>query len=937
MEASPCAQVVSSHTASLLMSLNRQRQRAQFCDCVVRQRQSPGQLYPAHRCVLAASSPVLSSLLSSSGALVELQAPCLTGSVLALLLDYIYTGTLPYSRIQQYYYSLLTTACYLQMDELQKALSAWQKTEASVADEANVSTRTESELCKSVTTNSCSKHLPSTCGVDALPRQNGTGEKLEREDHPYSCDVLQMHSTDLDSCIKSKETDICGTNGAKGCSSTCDLSYRSSISEDYSDGVNAGKCTPVTYLTPQGLIQNIPHSAEEHVVSEVDKEVQKDQFHVAGTVNAETWQTITEEELERKVEDKRKSSSPCSSLPHPCCEAVPVICHSSRADMHQLAEVPSYHSVSKASVDSSRATVPRLASTDIDNIAEGVTTKQKNSHGEQDQDDRNCKYQTGTQSWDYQNSSDQCTEHDLCYRSSRDQSDTLQQHYNNSNADYFMKQNDEHMDKGLSHITDHNNHQADCDSFQSKNHTKYLGDDSVPQNKVCSRFIRGLKHKAELSLDDLPSKHQQLDWSDGYNVPTSAAAEETLSQDLRASLPVEMSDTGSDSQGEANDKHSYSSRVPDRMDRQELHCNPYEPRKDWYPTLHKAQTSIYDTVSAQQENDSDNQEKRATAAVDNVRGRLFDCERRTSLELSEITEPRLSFTNQGDSNMSDLMCSVVGQSYHGHLYYHCLPHEDTRLLHRDSDHKPSHPDYSNLSSDEEEEEANTSHRSLRPHFATGTTEQVLLLDISAKPAELLVAYKHKSDEKDIFGSGFREQRDDATSIVGVDKKKSRTAAMVGAESFDEGETKSWVGKTNLERPGDEGIQKAVSNPEEGENQSSTLTACSSPCIPDCVQASISSTLSVCIPATLSASMPRNISAHLSTPLHQPFQCSLCDRSFSQRGSLNRHVRSHLGVRPFPCPCCSMTFSRQYRVTEHMRVHQRCTHRTDFHKPPASSI
>nr|XP_019935311.1 PREDICTED: zinc finger and BTB domain-containing protein 20-like [Paralichthys olivaceus] len=613
MEASPCAQVVSSHTASLLMSLNRQRQRAQFCDCVVRQRQSPGQLYPAHRCVLAASSPVLSSLLSSSGALVELQAPCLTGSVLALLLDYIYTGTLPYSRIQQYYYSLLTTACYLQMDELQKALSAWQKTEASVADEANVSTRTE-----------------------------------------------------------------------------------------------------------------------KHVVSEVDKEVQKDQFHVAGTVNAETWQTITEEELERKVEDKRKSSSPCSSLPHPC-----------------------------------------------------------------------------------------------------------------------------------------------------------------------------------------------------------SAAEETLSQDLRASLPVEMSDTGSDSQGEANDKHSYSSRVPDRMDRQELHCNPYEPRKDWYPTLHKAQTSIYHTVSAQQENDSDNREKRATAAVDNVRGRLFDCERRTSLELSEITEP--SFTNQVDSNMSDLMCSVVGQSYHGHLYYHCLPHEDTRLLHRDSDHKPSHPDYSNLSSDEEEEEANTSHRSLRPHFATGTTEQVLLLDISAKPAELLVAYKHKSDEKDIFGSGFREQRDDATSIVGVDKKKSRTAAMVGAESFDEGETKSWVGKTNLERPGDEGIQKAVSNPEEGENQSSTLTACSSPCIPDCVQASISSTLSVCIPATLSASMPRNISAHLSTPLHQPFQCSLCDRSFSQRGSLNRHVRSHLGVRPFPCPCCSMTFSRQYRVTEHMRVHQRCTHRTDFHKPPASSI
>ncbi|XP_034437300.1 uncharacterized protein LOC117759341 [Hippoglossus hippoglossus] len=943
MEASPCAQIVTSHTASLLMSLNLQRQRAQFCDCVVRQRQSPGQLYPAHRCVLAASSPVLSSILSSSGALVELQAPCLTGSVLALLLDYIYTGNLPFSRIQQYYYSLLTSACYLQMDELQEALRAWQKTKASGADKTNVSTGNESELCRNVictaTTNSCSKHLPSTCSVDALPRQEETGGPLERVDHPYSCDEVQMHSTSLDSCIKSTKTDISGINGTNGCSSSCILSNCSSISEDYSDGVNTGKCTPLTYLTPQDFIQNIPDSAEEHIVSEVDKEVQKDQFHSAGT---ETWQTSTEEELERKVEDKRKLSSPSSSSPHPYCEAVPVIRHSSTADMHQLAEVPPYHSISKASVDSSRAAATRLASKDIDDIAEGVTTKHKNHHGEQDQDDRICEYVTGTQSLDYKNSSDHCTEQDICYRSSRDQSDTLEQQYS-SNGDYFMKQNDEHVDNGLSHNTDHNNHHAHCDSFQSKDHTKYLGDDSVPQNKICGKFIRGLKHKAELSFDDLPSKHQQLDWSDGPNVSTSAAAEETLSQDLRdaAPLPEEMSDTGSGSQGDANDKQSYSSRGPAKMDRQEPHCNLYESRKDWFPTLHRAQTSTYDTVSAQQENESV-RERRATAALDNVTGRLFDFERRTSLELSEITEPRLTFTKPGDSNMSDLMCSVVGQSYHGHLHYHCLRHEDTRLLYRDSDHKPSHPDYSNQSSDEEEEEANTGRRSLRPHFATETTDQVLLLDISAKPAELLVAYKHKSDDiafckNDIFGSGVREQQDEATSVAGVEKKKSRTAARLGAKSFDECKNESWVGKTNLERPGDGAIQKAVSNPEEGKSQSGILAACSSSCIPDCVQASISSTLSVCIPATLSASMPRNISAHLSTPLHQPFQCSLCDRSFSQRGSLNRHVRSHLGVRPFPCPCCPMTFSRQYRVTEHMRVHQRFTHGNDFHKTSASSI
>lgn len=57
---------------------------------------------------------------------------------------------------------------------------------------------------------------------------------------------------------------------------------------------------------------------------------------------------------------------------------------------------------------------------------------------------------------------------------------------------------------------------------------------------------------------------------------------------------------------------------------------------------------------------------------------------------------------------------------------------------------------------------------------------------------------------------------------------------------------------------------------------------------------------------------------------RPFQCSVpeCEKAFNQRGSLNRHMRSHLGIRPYSCPLCTMTFSRQYRVNEHMHIHQR---------------
>ncbi|XP_051236125.1 uncharacterized protein LOC127352058 [Dicentrarchus labrax] len=888
---------VCNHAASLLTSLNLQREQAQFCDCVVRQKQSPGQLYPAHRCVLAASSPMLASILSSSGVLVELH---LSDSVLELVLGYIYTGALPYTLSEQQYYNLLTAACYLQIDDLQEAL----RTEVNTADNTNASTGTENQSYRDINTKT------DTCSANSLERE-----------HQY-CD-------DIDTRRSTSKTDAYHCN--RKCTSPLSNASTSCSLAERSGRVNAGNYRQATYLTPQDLIQNIPCAAEAHGVStEEPAWTAENRRHLYSRCTAEVQEeemsraektqqlglTVRskagEKQTNRKEEDKMLRSplphvstshlkdkfSPLqhsSSSPHLCCGAVPVIRHSGRVAM---AEVPPYHPVSQASVNSNRAPDLRLGSTDNDRIVEGITTEHKNHYEAQNRDYSNNKYHIGTQSWDCKVSSDQCAIQDLCYKSNADELDIKRQDYNSSNTD-----SDEYMGNGLSHITDHNDHHAHCDTFRNKTPTKHFSDDSVPQNKDCSSSTR-----------------ERLDCSDCHNISNDPS--------VVAPLPVQDAGTGSDCEdlcpeGEAKEEQSYSIGCPTEMDRQDSHCNLYGLR---YTNLRYETTSTKDANSSQHGHDN-----KDTAMDHNT-----DC---TFLEHENMSgiEPHLTFTVPVDNNMSDPTYSVVGQSYRGHLHYHCLSQEDTHLSHRDSDHKhshPSHPDHSDQSTDEEEEDDGSPGLSpLRQHFAT--TDQVLLLDISAKPAELLVSYKHRSDEgekwvalsqKDTCGNGYgnndREQRNEAASAAGVDKPKS------------------WVGETNVEerkivskeknRPGAEVVHK-------GENQTITWTACSPPSVPDSVQASVSSSLSVCIPSTLSASMPTNISAHLSTPVHHPFQCSLCERSFSQRGSLNRHVRSHLGVRPFPCPRCPMTFSRQYRVTEHMRVHQRCVLGSDFQKPPASSI
>lgn len=943
---------------------------------------SPVAVFCSHRCVLAASSPVLASILSSTGALVELQAQCLSGSVLALILDYIYTGTLPYSHSQQHYHRLLSAACHLQMDELQESLRAWKQTKVNEADKTNASTGTKDQSHTDLvsthnTADSCSMY------EETETVQSATCF-LERKDHQYrasvdTCDVVQMHSASRDSCIKGRKRERVSTinaenrhNRADVCPLT-DVSTCFSVSEHCAESHgNTGNWRQAANFAPQDLIQNIPCTAEVH------KEVQRDHFHSAGNGKPETWQKKTEGDLVRTEEDRRNSGSSSPSSLYPCCGAVPVIRHSSRAAMPDLAEISTvlpYHPVSQLSANSSRATVSLSGST------KGIVTEHKNYYEAENQDYKRQQNHAGTQSWDYQNSSDQCSMKDLCHKSSTNQYDIVKLDHSRSGAGYIIKQTDECMDSGLSHNTDHSHHHGGHgDFFHDKNHTKCLQEELVPGFEIWGNFKREFKNKDELRFDDFPSNHQSLKWSECSDISMSTAAED-ISQDLKTVRPhpVGDSDTGSDShceelcpKGDTKEEHSYSIRCQAELNRQHPCCKP-EPWTDSYPK-HQGAEIDRDTALG---------EERLNAGVclpipttpesgSDVSCGLFAFERHLSQEQgkisdTEITEPQVTFAMPVD-NMYDTAHSIAGQSYRGHLHYHCLPQEDTHFLHKDADHKHSHlryPDYSDQSSDEEEAGTFSSpdHSSPRQNLTT-TTDQVLLLDISAKPAELFVSYKHRSEEEeggvascknDSFGKGAgnddKQQRNEGTSAMGTNNRKIRARAKFGATSFNDGYIKSWVTGTNIGERKSAGkdettartdiMHKAeqvgeVSNHKEGESQTCTMTVCSPPHVPDTVQVSRSSTLSACIAPTLSASMPTNISAHLSTPLHQPFQCSLCERSFSQRGSLNRHVRSHLGVRPFPCPCCPMTFSRQYRVTEHMRVHQRCTLGSDFHKPPTTS-
>lgn len=271
-------------------------------------------------------------------------------------------------------------------------------------------------------------------------------------------------------------------------------------------------------------------------------------------------------------------------------------------------------------------------------------------------------------------------------------------------------------------------------------------------------------------------------------------------------------------------------------------------------------------------------------------GTTLDFQQVLNIEITDAAWPKTA-----DGHMFDPTSGAEGTSYCGRIDYRCLSPKDTCLTHRPVGLSPESLD---STSSDEEPPGIVTHSCDEQNFKTWTTNKPLLQDASPESTELVAGYQRETQKLDESTVWFQEL--DLQASVGRDQSRARDV-----------------------------IWDTEDAPSSREDR--TSSACSPPTPSNYVQGSVPSAWSVCVPTHPSPRDPRNGSSH------HPFQCSLCLRSFSQRGSLNRHTRSHLGVRPFPCPRCPMTFSRQYRVTEHMRVHQRSALGNYFPKSTTSSV